>query len=73
MSFQDVDSDAAKAFLEVANGMDDVPFAITSNADLGAEYKVKKGSEAVVLFKKVCRFCDLTLLILITVYLCQGM
>ena len=38
--------------MEVAANTDDVPFAITSNDDVFAEYKVE--GEKVVLFKKVC-------------------
>lgn len=48
--FKDQESDAAKAFLDVAGTTDDVPFAITSSDDVFAEYKVEKDS--VVLFKK---------------------
>ena len=48
---QDLETDGAKAFLETASGMDDVPFAITSNDDVFTENKVD--GEAVVLFKKV--------------------
>ena len=47
---QDQESDAAKAFIEVAKTTDDVPFGITSNADVFSEYKVEK--DAIVLFKK---------------------
>jgi len=56
--FQDLESDAAKAFIEVASGIDDVPFGVTSNKDLFKEYDVEK-DDAVVLFKKVClsSFC----------------
>ena len=48
--FKDQDSDAAKAFLEVAGVTDDLPFAITSTDEVFAEYKVEK--EGVVLLKK---------------------
>ncbi|KAK2167584.1 hypothetical protein LSH36_26g09006 [Paralvinella palmiformis] len=41
---------AAKAFIEVAGGIDDLPFGITSNADVFTENKVD--GDAVVLFKK---------------------
>ncbi|KAK2179796.1 hypothetical protein NP493_471g01061 [Ridgeia piscesae] len=49
--FKDLESDAAKAFIEVASGIDDVPFGVTSNKDLFKEYDVEK-DDAVVLFKK---------------------
>ena len=48
---QDQESKGAKAFLEVAAENDEVPFLITSTADLFKEYKVD--GEGVVLFKKV--------------------
>jgi len=48
--FKDGDSDAAKAFLATADGMDDYPFAITAVEEVFAEYKVEKDN--VVLFKK---------------------
>jgi len=47
--FDDETTDGAKAFLAVADTMDDVPFAITAAADVRAEYKVE--GEAVVLIK----------------------
>ena len=46
---QDQESDAAKAFLEVASTKDDVPFGITSEQTLFDGNKVEKDS--VVLFK----------------------
>lgn len=48
--FKDVESAAAKAFLGVALETDDIPFGITSNADVFSEFKVT--GDAVVLFKK---------------------
>lgn len=45
--FTDVESDAAKAFLAAADGLDDYPFAITSEAAVIEEYK----ADGVVLFK----------------------
>jgi len=48
--FKDLESAAAKVFTEVASGMDDVNFGITSHDDLFAEHKVDKDS--VILFKK---------------------
>merc|ERR1711881_204911 len=47
--FAEAEGEAAKAFLEVAGGMDDLKFAI-GNADIAAEHKVE--GDAVVLFKK---------------------
>lgn len=48
--FKDRESDAAKAFLSVASGVDEYPFAITSNDDAVAKYEVTDGS--IVLFKQ---------------------
>ena len=48
---QDVEGASAKAFKDVAAGMDDQKFAITSAEALFTEYEVK-ADEAVVLFKK---------------------
>merc|ERR1712110_1005498 len=47
--FADAEGAAAKAFLEVAGGMDDVKFAL-GNADIAAEHKVE--GDAIVLLKK---------------------
>merc|ERR1712141_444464 len=47
--FAEAEGAAAKAFLEVAGGMDDVKFAL-GNADIATENKVD--TESVVLFKK---------------------
>jgi len=47
--FDDETTDAAKAFLAVAGSLDDFQFAISSAADVRAEYKVE--GEAVVLIK----------------------
>ena len=49
--FQNQDSDAAKAFLEVAGGIDDIPFAITGADAVFSEYKID--GEAVVVLKNV--------------------
>jgi protein disulfide-isomerase A1 len=48
--FKDQTTEAAKAFLAVAAGYDDVPFGITSDAAVFSEFKID--GEAVVLFKK---------------------
>lgn len=48
--FDDVEGAAAKTFLTVAAGIDDVSFGITSNADVRAELKAE--GDAVVLLKK---------------------
>jgi len=48
--FKDQSTDAAKAFLEAAAGMDDIPFGITGTDAVFSEYEVT--SEGVVLFKK---------------------
>merc|ERR1719264_2233644 len=47
--FADAEGEAAKAFLEVAGGNDDLKFAL-GTADIAAEYKVE--GDAIVLFKK---------------------
>lgn len=47
--FKDRESAEAKTFISVANGVDDFPFAITSNEDVYAEYEAKCGS--IILFK----------------------
>lgn len=48
--FEDQASDDAKAFLEAAAEIDDIPFGITSSKDVFSEYKVEKNG--VVLFKQ---------------------
>ncbi|XP_015793077.1 protein disulfide-isomerase isoform X1 [Tetranychus urticae] len=48
--FKDQESDAAKAFLEVATQMDDHPFGITNSEAVFGEFSVSK--DGVVLFKK---------------------
>uniref|UniRef100_A0A2K5DQU1 Protein disulfide-isomerase n=1 Tax=Aotus nancymaae TaxID=37293 RepID=A0A2K5DQU1_AOTNA len=48
--FKDVESDAAKLFLQAAEAIDDVPFGITSNSDVFSKYQLDK--DGVVLFKK---------------------
>ena len=50
--FQDPASADAKTFLEVAAGVDDIPFGITDNDAVFSEHKVEK--DTIVLFKKVC-------------------
>lgn len=48
---QDVESDGAKVFREVAASIDEIPFGITSNADLYKEHEMEV--DGVMLFKKV--------------------
>ncbi|XP_046342602.1 protein disulfide-isomerase 2-like [Haliotis rufescens] len=48
--FKDEESDAAKAFLEAAGGIDDIPFGITSEDAVFKDNKVDKDS--IILFKK---------------------
>lgn len=55
--FKDTESDAAKAFTAAALATDDVPFGVTSNSEVFAEYKIS--GDAVVLFKKVGSRCCL--------------
>merc|ERR1712209_68634 len=47
--FADQTTDAAKAFLAAAANIDDIPFAITSSAEVAAEHKIV--GEAVLLLK----------------------
>merc|ERR1711936_1019100 len=47
--FPDQTTDAAKAFLAAASSIDDIPFAITSSAEVAAEHKIE--GEAVLLLK----------------------
>ncbi len=48
--FSDVESDSAKAFLEVASTNDDLKFGITSDSAVNGEYDIS--GDTVVLFKK---------------------
>lgn len=48
--FKDQESEAAKAFLEVASNMDDFKFGITSDDSVFGEYKIS--GDAIVLLKK---------------------
>ncbi|XP_067914550.1 protein disulfide-isomerase [Heterodontus francisci] len=48
--FKDVEGNDAKIFLQAAEAFDEVPFGITSEADIFTKYDVKK--DGVVLFKK---------------------
>jgi hypothetical protein len=50
---QTADSDAAKEFLKVADGVDDFPFAIVLDKALVKDQNVD-ADEAVIVFKKVC-------------------
>ena len=47
--FADQTTDAAKAYLAAAASIDDIPFAITSSAEVAAEHKIE--GEAVLLLK----------------------
>lgn len=49
--FKDETTDLAKAFLDVAAGIDDIPFGISSDDSVIEKYETKDGS--IVLFKKV--------------------
>nr|XP_009667068.1 PREDICTED: protein disulfide-isomerase [Struthio camelus australis] len=48
--FKDLASDAAKEFLLAAESIDDIPFGISSGADVFSKYELSK--DGVVLFKK---------------------
>uniref|UniRef100_A0AAY4AKM7 Protein disulfide-isomerase n=1 Tax=Denticeps clupeoides TaxID=299321 RepID=A0AAY4AKM7_9TELE len=48
--FKDVESDGAKAFVQAAEAVDDIPFAITSADGVFSKFEVSKDS--VILFKK---------------------
>lgn len=49
--FTDEKSAAAKAFLDAASSVDDIPFGISTNEEVMKEYKITK--DTVSLFKKV--------------------
>lgn len=49
--FADKESDAAKAYISAAEGIDDVEFGIVSDSAIAAEHKVE--GDKIVLFKKV--------------------
>lgn len=49
--FADKESDAAKAYIAAADGIDDVEFGIVSDSAIAAEHKVE--GDKIVLFKKV--------------------
>ncbi|KAJ8319298.1 hypothetical protein KUTeg_004389 [Tegillarca granosa] len=48
--YRDLESKESKAFQEAASGIDDIPFGLTSSAEVFGEHKVE--SDGVVLFKK---------------------
>ncbi|XP_018571513.1 protein disulfide-isomerase [Anoplophora glabripennis] len=48
--FKDQSTDAAKAFLSVASGIDDIPFGITSEDSVNSQYEAQPDS--IILFKK---------------------
>lgn len=48
---QDSASEAAKEFLSAAEAVDDIPFGISSSADVFTKYQLS--GDGVVLFKKV--------------------
>ncbi|XP_074411245.1 protein disulfide-isomerase [Zonotrichia albicollis] len=48
--FKDSASEAAKEFLQAAEAVDDIPFGISSSADVFTKYQISKDS--VILFKK---------------------
>lgn len=52
--FKDQTTDLAKAFLEVAAGVDDIPFGISSDDGVLGEYEAKTGT--IVLLKKVKKY-----------------
>lgn len=49
--FKDQTTDAAKAFLGVAAGIDDIPFGITAEDSVSTQYEAQPDS--IILFKKV--------------------
>lgn len=49
--FKDQSTELAKAFLEIAASVDDIPFGISSDDSVFGEYETKCGS--IILFKKV--------------------
>jgi len=51
---QDQNSAAAKAYIEVADNVDDIQFGITDKEDLFGEFEITN-DDTVVLFKKVKR------------------
>ena len=52
--YKDKESDAAKAFIEAAQGIDDLEFGIVHDEAIAKEHKVEEDN--VVLFKKVKKF-----------------
>lgn len=49
--FADGESSEAKAYIKAADGIDDVPFGIVSNADIAKKYEID--GNGIILFKKV--------------------
>ena len=52
--YKDKESDAAKAFIEAAQGVDDLEFGIVHDEAIAKEHKVEE--DKVVVFKKVKKF-----------------
>lgn len=54
--FADKESDAAKAYIKAADGIDDVEFGVVSDATIAKEHSVE--GDKIVLFKKVKLFVE---------------
>jgi hypothetical protein len=55
--FQKSDSDDAKMYMEVAGGIDDIPFGITHDATVAKALELTK--DGIVMFKKVGLCCSI--------------